>query len=436
MDLKRLKKFIHLIPDAPGVYKFKSGKRILYVGKASSLRDRVKSYFGKDLIGARGPLIVKMVEEANSISFEKTDSVLEALILEAYLIKKHKPVYNSKEKDDKSYNYVAITKEDFPRVLLVRGRELNNGLPAKTAVRFVAGPFPHGSQLKEALKIIRKIFPFRDKCSPPLKAKSLPAQDAVAGYKLQTSSKPCFNRQIGLCPGVCIGEISKKEYASQIKNIELFFQGKKGKIFKNLEKEMKLLAKKKEFEKAGEIKKKIFAINHIQDVSLLKNSLTANSYKLKASYRIEAYDIAHTSGKETVGVMVVMEDGELNKSEYRKFKIRGEGKGRIDDVKNLKEILVRRLGHAEWNLPNLIVIDGGVAQMNVAKETLKERNFNIEIVSVVKDERHKPREVLGKRGKIRRYIRDILLINNEAHRFAISFHKKRRGEDFLTKYKK
>lgn len=428
MDLKRLKKFIHLIPDAPGVYKFKSGKRILYVGKASSLRDRVRSYFGKDLIGARGPLIVKMVEEAKSIYFEKTDSVLEALILEANLIKKHKPVYNSKEKDDKSYNYVVITKEDFPRVLLIRGKELGNGLPAQTAFRFVAGPFPHGSQLKEALKIIRKIFPFRDKCVPfesNLKAKS---------SELKASPKPCFNRQIGLCPGVCTGEISKKEYTSQIKNIELFFQGKKDRILKNLEKDMKSLAKKREFEKAGEIKNKIFAIQHIRDVSLLKHK--ARSFKLKALYRIEAYDIAHTSGKETVGVMVVMEDGELNKSEYRKFKIRGEGKGKIDDTKNLKEILVRRLGHAEWSLPNLIVIDGGVAQMNVAKETLKERNFDIEIVSVVKDERHKPREVLGKRGKIRRYIRDILLINNEAHRFAISFHKKRRGEDFLTKYKR
>ncbi len=427
MDLKRLNKFINTIPDSPGVYKFKSGKGILYVGKASSLRDRVRSYFGKDLMGARGPLIVRMVEEAKSVYFEKTDSVLEALILEAYLIKKHKPLYNSKEKDDKSYNYVVITDEEFPRVLIVRKKELDNGLPVQTALRFVAGPFPHGSQLKEALKIIRKIFPFRDKCTPLLTTKN---------YRLQGKIKPCFNRQIGLCPGVCTGEIDKKEYERQIKNIELFFQGKKDKILNNLEKGMKLFAKKKEFEKAGEIKKKIFAINHIQDVALLKDSLKANNYKPKTNFRIEAYDIAHTGGKETVGVMVVMENGELNNGEYRKFKIRGDGKDKIDDTKNLKEILVRRLGHAEWNLPNLIVIDGGIAQMNIAKETLRERNFDIEIVSVVKDEKHKPREILGNKGKVNRYANDILLINNEAHRFAISFHKKRRGEQFLTNFKK
>jgi len=447
MDLKRLNKFIHIIPDSPGVYKFKSGKKILYVGKASSLRDRVRSYFGKDLMGARGPLIVKMAEESKSVSFEKTDSVLEALILEAYLIKKHKPIYNSKEKDDKSYNYVVITKEDFPRVLLVRGKELllkkneeygirNEDLEKKFdsirhssfTIRSSFGPFPHGSQLKEALKIVRKIFPFRDRCIPfesQLKAKS---------SKPKASPKPCFNRQIGLCPGVCTGETDKKEYGKQIKNIELFFQGRKDKILKNLEKEMRVLAKQKEFEKAGKVKSNIFAIEHIRDVSLLK--LKAKSSQLEASYRIEAYDIAHTGGKETVGVMVVMEDGELNKSEYRKFKIRGDGKDKIDDTKNLKEVLTRRLGHLEWSLPNIIVVDGGVAQMNVARETLKERNFNIEIVSVVKDDKHKPREILGKRGKVNKFSKEILLINNEAHRFAISFHKKRRGDQFLTKFKK
>lgn len=419
MNLSYLRK--NKIPSKPGVYIFKKGKKILYIGKASLLKERVRSYFSSDLFLTRGPRILKMVEEARSLDFKTTGSVLEALILEAFLIKKHQPPYNTKEKDDKSYYYVVITKVDFPRVILVRGKELDNDQSAQTARRFVAGPFPHGSQLREALKIIRKIFPFRDKCSPPIKA----------------SPKPCFNRQIGLCPGVCTGEIDKKEYGKQIKNIELFFQGKKERILNNLEKEMKLLAKKKEFEKAGEIKKKIFAINHIRDVSLLKApNQRSGTFKPDNKFRIEAYDIAHTSGQEVVGVMVVMENGELNKNEYRKFKVRGDGKTGIDDTKNLKEILIRRLGHAEWELPNLIVLDGGIAQFNIAQKTLKERNFNIDLVSVVKDEKHKPKEFLGEKSKINKYNKEILLVNNEAHRFAIAFHKKRRGTAFLTKRRK
>src|SRR3989338_8493556 len=111
------------VPDSPGVYFFKAGKRILYIGKATSLRDRLRSYFSANLGDARSSVIVAMIEEAKSISWQKTDSVLEALILEANLIKRHQPKYNTDEKDDKSYNYLVITKEDFPRVLIVRGRE-------------------------------------------------------------------------------------------------------------------------------------------------------------------------------------------------------------------------------------------------------------------------------------------------------------------------
>src|SRR3989338_4981810 len=165
MTRKELAKF--KLPDNPGVYFFKSGRKILYIGKATSLRDRVRSYFSTSLGDARSSVIVAMIEEAKSISWQKTDSVLEALILEANLIKQYQPKYNTDEKDDKSYNYLVITKEDFPRVLIVRGRELHSPLFAKRySLNAVFGPFPHGQQLKEALKIVRKIFPFRDKCLP------------------------------------------------------------------------------------------------------------------------------------------------------------------------------------------------------------------------------------------------------------------------------
>lgn len=411
------------LPETPGVYFFRKGKEILYVGKATSLKDRVRSYFSRDLINTRGPFIVSMVEEAESITYEQSDSVLEALIMEAQYIKKLQPKYNSREKDDKSYNYVVITDEKWPRVLAVRGRNaLQKSLSYTVKESF--GPFPQGTQLKLALKIIRRIFPYRDeKCTP------LEIQKEAKSFRLP---KACFNRQIGLCPGVCTGDITATDYKKTIRHITLFFEGKKTKLITELEKEMKLAAKQKKFEFAQDIKGKIFALGHIQDVSLIKEEVAQRELiKHDSVYRIEAYDIAHLSGRNTVGVMVVMQNGEFEKNEYRKFKIRGKGgKVTVDDTKNLREVLERRLGHAEWKLPNLIVIDGGVAQYNLAHEVLKERGFNIEIVSVVKDDKHKAREILGKKGKIHAHEREILQINLEAHRFAIAYHKNLRKVPF------
>lgn len=413
MDTKTAKKYIKKIPDNPGVYFFMQGKEILYIGKATSLRDRVRSYFSKDLISARGPLLVKMIEEAEKIKWEASDSVLEAIILEAHYIKKHQPYYNSREKDNKSFNYVVVIDEDFPRVLLQRGRELSQKSKSlKFTVAF--GPFPNGSQLKEALKIVRKIFPFRDRCYPPTIGKT---------------NRPCFNYQIGLCPGVCVGKINKKEYTKNIRHVKLFFTGKKKAIMRSLEKEMKTFAKDREFEKADKIKKQIFALNHINDVALLKKdkSLNLTQGNSKISFRIEAYDIAHMSGSATVGVMVVVTDGEKDTSEYKKFKIRGNDSVSIDDTKNLKEIFERRLKHAlpigGWRLPDIIVVDGGKAQINTIKEILNIKGLDIEVVSVVKDERHKSREIIGKKSLIGQHKNSILLANSEAHRFAINYHR-------------
>ncbi len=389
MKLIDLKKFN--LPDAPGVYFFKHGAKILYVGKATSLKDRVKSYFMKDIFLSRGPRIVKMLEESNKVDFVQTDSVLEALILEANEIKKHQPIYNAKEKDDKSYNYVTITKEEFPKVVITRGSG-------------TYGPFPHSSELKEGLKIVRKIFPFRDD-------------------KCKMTGKPCFNAQLGLCPGPCGGWITKTEYRKLIKKIKLFFEGKKPQLIKTLEKEMGALAKKHEFEEAEKIKRQLFALDHIQDIAMIKADLVAGNSA--QTFRIEAYDIAHLSGKDVVGVMTVVEDGEVNKSQYRKFKIKAD---KNDDTKNLKEVLERRLNHPEWPLPQLVVIDGGVGQLNAGREVLKKRNLNIEVVSVVKDERHKAREVIGLADKSLE--KAIILANAESHRFAIGYHRKLRSKGF------
>ena len=398
-----LKKFE--LPDAPGVYLFKNKRDVLYVGKATSLQDRVKSYFSNDLIQTRGPLLVDMIYKADKIDFIKTNSVLEAIILEVNLIKKYQPKYNTKEKDNKSFNYVIITKEDFPRVLIVRGREIENGLDYKIKNKF--GPFTNGESLRTILKIIRKIFPFRDKCEP-------------------LSGKPCFNKQLGLCPGVCDGSINKEDYLKVIKKIELLLSGKINSLKNNLNTEMKLFAKNGEYEKAKVLRDQIFALGHVQDVALVKEdnlSLTNGREKI----RIEAYDAAHLSGTDNVGVMVVMENGELKKSDYRKFKIQ---KSKGDDIGALKEMLQRRLKHSEWSMPNMIVLDGGVAQLNAAKGIVHQINQGeplIDLVAVTKDDKHKAKAIIGAENLVKKYKKEILLINSEAHRFAIAFHRQKRS---------
>lgn len=423
-----LKKSIDKLPDTPGVYFFRGPKNeILYIGKATSLRDRVKSYLSKRLIDARGPLLVKMVNEAQKVTYTETDSVLEALILEAHLIKKHQPEHNTRDKDNKSWNYVIITNEDFPRVLVERVQSLPERFSDED-IKYQFGPFTSGQSLRSALKIIRKLFPYRDKCTP----------FAELSEAEKEKARPCFNQQIGLCPGVCTGEVSKKEYARTIQHIKLFFEGKKGASIKSLEREMQNYAKAEEFEKAQEIKRKLFALRHINDAALLtrEDEVSEKYAGTHAGTRIEAYDISHLSGEDVIGVMVVVEDGRAKKSDYRRFKIYRSGAG---DTHALKEVIERRLKHPEWPLPDIIVMDGGVAQKRVAKRILEKFKKEdavtkeIEVVSVVKDERHRPRQILGERKITREYEAEILLANAESHRFAIAFQKLRRGKRFINR---
>ncbi|MEX2010182.1 MAG: UvrB/UvrC motif-containing protein [Parcubacteria group bacterium] len=409
------------LPDSPGVYFFLGPKKeILYVGKATSLKDRVRSYFVKDLLSSRGPLLLKMIHEAVKVDYLATDSVLEALILEANQIKKHRPPYNTRDKDNKSFNMAVITKEDYPRILVIRSRNLAhwNILSKDLKINDYFGPFPHGGELREALKIIRKIFPYRDnKCVP------------ASEQRDPKHPRPCFNYQIGLCPGVCVGKINKRDYRKIIRRIRLFFEGRKSTLIKDVEKDMKSAITKEDFEEAGRLKNTLYSLEHIQDVALIKRDIMR--VESEDTFRIEAYDIAHLGGRSTVGVMVVVEDGELEKSQYRKFRVRGvSNKISINDIENLKEVIVRRLGHLEWKLPNLIVVDGGIAQINAAISTLRERGFNIEVASVVKDLRHKAKEIIGKKKYAENHGNSILLANSEAHRFAIGYHRKLRGKGF------
>jgi excinuclease ABC subunit C len=248
---------------------------------------------------------------------------------------------------------------------------------------------------------LRRIFPFIDRSSS----------------KRQNYE---FYRQLGLTPDL---KTASEQYLENIKYLKLFFQGKKKDIIRSLKKDMMSKAKERQFEKANEIKKQLFALMHINDIALLKEESLMHQV-----FRIEAYDIAHMSGKSMVGVMTVVEGKEPDKSQYRKFKVRTAEKA--NDTGALAEVLSRRLKHDEWRLPDLIVVDGGTAQINAAKKVLVVAEKLIPVVSVLKDERHKPKSIEGDEG-FANYKREIILANSEAHRFAITYHKNLRGRNFL-----
>ena len=401
------------LPDAPGVYFFLGTKKqILYIGKATSLRNRVRSYFSNDITEKRSHIIAKMVTEAKNIEWTETDSVLEALILETNLIRTHKPLYNTKSKDDKSYNHLVITNETFPRVLVVRGKDLTEKFTDKQ-IKYHFGPFPSGSLFKEALKIVRKLFRFYDTQAPLGEEKTRMAKGKID-----------FNRQIGLYPE----STSPLKYEKTIRHLRLFFEGKKGQVIAELEKEMMAEAKVERFEEANVIKKRIFALNHIQDIALMKDD--SRVYRDEKRVRIEAYDIAHLQGSDMVGVMTVIESGEPAKNEYRKFKIQDIEKA--NDTGALKQMLTRRLSHPEWPFPQLIVVDGSTAQKNAAELILRQHAMLIPVVGVVKDERHKPIRIIGQKKLLDIHKHSILLANAESHRFAIAYHRDKRSKKLRT----
>lgn len=395
------------IPATSGVYRFLGENReILYIGKATNLRQRIRSYFDNDLIKTRGRFIVDMVTTAKSIDYDTTPSVLDALIREAALIKQIQPLYNTREKDNRSFAYIVITKEDFPKILQLRERSI--AITHDEEEKYIAtyGPFQSAHLAKELLSIIRRIIPFRDKCSIG-------------------QGKPCFHKQLGLCPGVCDNSISKAEYNKLISDFKTFMDGNQDKLISKYTKEMHKAAKELLFEDANHYKKLIFALTHINDVSLISDETRlasqVSSGIREKPFRIESYDIAHLFNTHIVGVMVVINNGRPDKSQYRKFKIKDLNN--LGDLDRIKEVLTRRFNHLEWQKPDLIVVDGGNTHLRFVNKLLKELDIDIPVVSVVKDSRHKAKAVLGKAEYVESYKPSILLSNMEAHRFAVEYHR-------------
>ncbi len=392
------------LPDVPGVYIMKDDSgRILYVGKAANLKRRVSSYFERP----HDSRIQKLVSEIGEIDYEETDTAIEALIKEAELIKKLVPPYNIKEKDDKSFLSVVITRERFPRVILARSKDI----PEHSA-RF--GPFTSATSIREALRIMRRIFPWSDHVSE----------------STGKSKRCCFNYQIGLCPGTCCGMADLKEYRNNIKNLTLFFEGKKKRIVQSLSREMSSASKQLDFERAEKVRRQIFSLQHIQDVALVKDDSfdLERGAKEKMPVRIEGYDISNISGDSAVGSMVVFENNKPNKNEYRKFKIRTVAGP--DDTGMLREVLQRRFRHPEWRRPDIILVDGGAPQVGAVRGVLKELSLRIPVIGIAKGPERKRNDIIG---LIPPSIDKVTLIRvrDEAHRFAVSYHKRVRSRKFL-----
>ncbi len=404
---------IKTLPLTSGVYLMKDkDAKVIYVGKAVSLRKRVQSYFRKTSDSFKTDLLVKDIA---AIDYLETSSEAEALILEASLIKQYQPKYNVDLRDDKSYPYIHISQEEFPRVSVVRPEQKRT--PRETGLYY--GPYVNASLIREALTIIRKIFHFRT-CHP-------------------FPDKACLDYHIGICDAPCIQNISRKDYARNIRHVRWILEGKKDNLYKSLKGEMEVLVKEKRYEEAAKIRDQIRAIGALysgtKDINYFKEAEQLQRVLGLANRpeRIEAFDISNIMGHQAAGSMVSFLNGKPDKSNYRRFRIRHvEG---IDDFKMMAEIVHRRYRRIKQEgsiFPDLIVIDGGKGQLSAALEQLDELEVMVPIISIAK----KQEEIfLPKRKnpiviqKDSLGLRLLQRIRDEAHRFAVSYHRKLRSKN-------
>jgi excinuclease ABC subunit C len=400
---------------------------VIYIGKAKNLKKRVAQYFLKNLdLGIKTNILVSQIEKIRTIA---ANSEIEAFLLEAKYIKKYKPKFNIKLLDDKAYPMVKINiKSEYPSVMVVRKYD-----DRKSAY---FGPYPNGAKaLRMVLKTIRRIFPYQS--------------------VLNHGKRICLYNHIGLCPCPCVvsSKENNREYRKTIRHIVNFLNGNTKKIIKDLEKERMMLSDKEEYEKASFIQNKLEAIELItsdvykrsfdanidpnlnydlrqKDLSNLKKTLNANDVKVKNLSRIECFDISNTSGTNATGSMVVFTNGEKDTGQYRRFKIKSANTP--NDFLMMQEILQRRLKHKEWHAPGLIIVDGGKGQISSAVKALKTAKSNTPLVGLAKRE-----EIIITSdfqqinlSKNSPELKLVMRIRDEAHRFAITYHRKLRSKAF------
>ena len=408
-----LRKKILLAPDSPGVYLMRDCLgRVLYVGKAKVLKKRLLNYLGRDLSGKTQALMAKVAD----LEFRLAPNEAMALLLEFKLIHEFKPKYNISLKDDKSFPFVRISQEEFPSIQVTRKKN-------DTVARYL-GPYTNTKLLKNALKIIRLELAYRS-CKRLLK-------------------QSCIYHRINLCPAPCIGKISQKEYQQRIANIVLILEGRGDLLMRKLTKSMQEKSNSLDFEAAARMRDQIVVLSRISerpDTCSCQNALKElqRSLNLKnLPVRIEGFDISNISGKQATGAMVSFYNGQADKSNYRRFRIKSFAG--IDDYKILAEVLRRRytrLLEEKKTLPDLLLIDGGKGHLLVAAHQLKALNLNIPLVSIAKEKENiyssqsaKWRVVLVKEGAALNLIRRI---RDEAHRFALTYHHLLRKKALITK---
>jgi excinuclease ABC subunit C len=421
---------IHDIPETPGIYVFFKLSKPIYIGKAINLKRRISSYFDIHL----GPKTQKMMSEADQFSFIQVTSELEALLLEARLIRTHMPHYNVAAKDDKHPIYILISKEEYPRIITVRKTAINNPNIA------VYGPFPSSTNARGVLKMLRRVFPYSD-------------------HKI--GIRGCLYSHIGLC-NPCPSEVTKlqdqqlkvnlrKTYLKNIRKIKSILDGKIENVRKELEREMDEFAKIEDYEEALKVRDQIKRLEYItqpqiptdyfmenpnlyQDIrkselTNLKEILKRNGLASQKLNRIECFDIAHLTGVNPTASMVTFIDGEADKKYYRHFKIRQQ-KGN-SDTDSMKEVIKRRKNHfKDWGTPDLIIVDGGKAQVGVFQKELEENE--IPIVGIAKrfETLVIPNKANGttilKEYKLPRSpaLNIVQRLRDEAHRFARRYHHK------------
>ncbi len=408
----RLLQKLKTLPASPGVYFHKDAKgEVIYVGKAAVLKNRVRQYFHNS---PKDPKTTALVAEIADTDWIVVDTEMDALFLESEMIKRYEPKWNILLRDDKTVSYVRIDfKSEIPYVSFTR-------IPLDDKATYT-GPFYSKTAVAQALRVLRKVFPYYDK---------------------PYDGKKNLNTDLGLTPGIEVGKTTPREYKKNLRKLRLYLEGGRHKLLKDLEKQMLVAAKAERFEEAAELRKQLFGLKELQkkivfsDKEFLDISSDQALVDLQIMLhldnpprRIEGYDISHQSGTNVVGSMVVFTNGVSDRSEYRKFKLRNQ---KNDDTANLAEVITRRLKHQEWEFPDLVILDGGVGQVNAVKDLLQTHHIavigrdksgdharNAEVTIIIPQDTTYRALHLPNNSHVARLISRI---DDEAHRFAITYH--------------
>ncbi len=418
-----LKTDFDALPDAPGVYIYKNSEdHEIYVGKAISLKKRVRQYFDENRPFDRKT--ADLVARIQHIDFIECQSEVEAFLLENRLIKDLQPIFNMRSKSDINFPVVEVTGEQFPRVIVTRDRTNKDSK--------YYGPFVSATWLRAALQILQRVFKYRT-CSLDIKE----------GDPKNNFYRPCLEYHIGRCKAPCANLQTAADYHADMKRLTQFLQGHSKEVERDLERDMKLAAKERRYEDAANLRDTLQAIQSLRNKGSLTDGLEPGVLHidpkegvaqlqeiLKIAHsprRIEGIDIAHLQGMETVGSLVSFVDGLPSREQYRRFKIKThEGN---DDFASIREVVSRRYGRLVEEgsaLPDLVLIDGGLGQLHAAQEALEARGIQVPyLASLAKKEEivftlTSPEGIrLPRRSPA---LRMLQYVRDEAHRFCRFHH--------------